>query len=217
MKSTLQPRSLETLEFLGLLDQVLKRAMLVPPLSIYKMPEGREVEKEFYAIPHLDPTPSQPYVSFSLSNNENYSAHFNFEQQLNPLILGQDNLDKIIRAELEKLGCYVEIGVELKSFEQYEDHVKVKILKHSLDDDVTPPVEEEASYKWVIGADGARGVVRKQLGLSFLGETTEQRMVTGDLMIEGLSPEVCVLIVINASFSSNFISRNGICGVICLM
>ncbi|KAF9565354.1 pentachlorophenol 4-monooxygenase [Agrocybe pediades] len=162
------PRSLETLESLGILDEVLRRAINVSPMNFYKMPEGVEVEKEYHMIPYLDPIPSQPYR--------------------NALILGQDNLDKILRAELEKFGCHVELGAELKSFDQDDEHVRVKIVKYSLEDDAAQPVEEEANYKWVIGADGARGVVRKQLGLSFLGETTEQRMITGDLMVEGLSP-----------------------------
>uniref|UniRef100_A0A8H8CHC0 FAD-binding domain-containing protein n=1 Tax=Psilocybe cubensis TaxID=181762 RepID=A0A8H8CHC0_PSICU len=38
------------------------------------------------------------------------------------------------------------------------------------------------TYKFVVGADGAKSVVRKQLGLAFIGETMEQRMIVGDFI-----------------------------------
>jgi len=135
---------------------------------------------------------------------------------MNGKILGQDNLDKIIRAELEKLGCMVNLGVELLSFEQddAEGKVHVKLARHDLTSrvarspyDTAEPssttIIEEASYKWVIGADGARGVVRKQLGLSFLGQTSEQRMLTGDIKVEGLISEVCAPVLLRLVWPKN--------------
>jgi 2-polyprenyl-6-methoxyphenol hydroxylase-like FAD-dependent oxidoreductase len=113
--------------------------------------------------------------------------------QLNLLLLGQENLDKIFRAELEKYGCTVELGVELQSLEQFDSHVQVKLLRHSLDSTEAQP--EEGSYEWVIGADGARGAVRKQLNLSFLGETTVEKFVVGDMKIDGLDFSVSLYIV----------------------
>jgi hypothetical protein len=50
-------------EALGIADQVLARAIPVPPLRMYKMPGGVEVLKEFLAAPNLEPTPSNPYVN----------------------------------------------------------------------------------------------------------------------------------------------------------
>jgi len=112
--------------------------------------------------------------------------------QLNLLLLGQENLDKIFRAELEKYGCTIEIGVELQSLEQFDSHVQVKLLRHSLDS--TESQLEEGSYEWVIGADGARGAVRKQLSLSFLGETAVERFVVGDMKIDGLDFSVSLML-----------------------
>ncbi|KIM40523.1 hypothetical protein M413DRAFT_445969 [Hebeloma cylindrosporum] len=160
------PRSKELFEALGIVDQVLGQAIPVPIFRIYKMPGGVEVLKEFFAAPNLEPTASNPYLNFSL--------------------LGQENLDKILRAELEKYGCTVEFGVELQALEQFDKHVQVKLLRHSLDS--TEAQLEEGSYEWVIGADGARGAVRKQVGLSFLGETGVEKFVVGDMKIEGLDP-----------------------------
>ena len=58
-------------------------------------------------------------------------------------------------------------------------------------------VEEESSkYEWVVGADGARGVVRKLLGLTFLGETKAEKFIVGDIKLEGLVNRF-VLVIIN--------------------
>ena len=113
--------------------------------------------------------------------------------QLNLSLLGQENLDKIFRAELEKYGCTVEIGVELQSLEQFDSHVQVKLLRHSLDS--TETQLEEGSYDWVIGADGARGAVRKQLNLSFLGETAVEGFAVGDIKVDGLDFSVSFYVV----------------------
>jgi 2-polyprenyl-6-methoxyphenol hydroxylase-like FAD-dependent oxidoreductase len=109
--------------------------------------------------------------------------------------LGQENLDKILRAELEKYGCKVENGVELQSLEQFDGHVQVKLLRHSSNS--TDAQLEEGSYEWVIGADGARGAVRKQVGLSFLGETAVERFAVGDIKVDGLDFSVSLYVVCN--------------------
>lgn len=58
-----EPRSKELFEALGIVDQVLARAMPVLPFRMYKMPGGVEVLKEFLAAPNLESTPSNPYVN----------------------------------------------------------------------------------------------------------------------------------------------------------
>jgi len=104
-------------------------------------------------------------------------------------MLGQDRLEKILHAALAKYGCTVELGTELKTFEQNSKHVKVKLVKES---QIREEGElEEAVYDWMIGTDGARGVVRKQLGLSFLGETRNiENFIVGDIIVEGLAQKV---------------------------
>ncbi|KAF8194103.1 FAD binding domain-containing protein [Pholiota molesta] len=166
-----QPRSLEIFSFLGLLPQVTSRSIDIPMLRMYKMPEGHEILREFRMAPMLEPTPSTPYI--------------------NPQVLGQDNLDKILRAELSKTGCEVELGVELHHLEQSDDHVNVSLLKHNLDGtEGVEPLREEASYDWVIGSDGAKGAVRKELGLKLLGETTAYSFIAGDFRLEGLENDI---------------------------
>ena len=85
---------------------------------------------------------------------------------------------------MKKYNSSIELGVELVSLEQFDDRVKVKIHKRNTENS---EIEEESSiYKWVVGADGARGVVRKALGLTFLGETKDEKFLIGDIKIEGL-------------------------------
>jgi len=47
------------------------------------------------------------------------------------------------------------------------------------------------TFEWLIGADGAKGIVRKQIGLSFLGESRDnEHLVLGDIAgLEGLDVE----------------------------
>ncbi|EEB98110.1 hypothetical protein MPER_02439, partial [Moniliophthora perniciosa FA553] len=53
--------------------------------------------------------------------------------------------------------------------------------------------QETADFKWIIGADGAHSVVRKQLGCTFLGETREgDKFVIGDIFVKsGLEGRFC--------------------------
>ncbi|KAG0704757.1 FAD binding domain-containing protein [Suillus ampliporus] len=100
-----------------------------------------------------------------------------------PKMIGQQLLEAILRRHLEKFSCSVEMGTELRSFEQSEEGVAAVLAKNG--------VLETFDTKWMIGADGAKGVVRKQLGLTFLGETRDDFfIVTGDICLTGLD-RVC--------------------------
>jgi 2-polyprenyl-6-methoxyphenol hydroxylase-like FAD-dependent oxidoreductase len=105
-------------------------------------------------------------------------------EQINLRLLGQQSLDNIFQTELKKYNSTVELGLELVSLEQFDDRVEVKLHKHNTENS---EIEEESStYEWVVGTDGARGVVRKLLGLTFLGETKAEQFVIGDIKAEGL-------------------------------
>ena len=108
--------------------------------------------------------------------------------QLNSRLLGQENLEKIIQTEMKKYNTSIELGVELVSLEQFDDRVEVKIHKRNTENSEFE--EELSTYKWVVGTDGARGVVRKLLGLKLLGETKDEKFVIGDIKLEGLI-DVC--------------------------
>lgn len=162
----IMPRCLELFSLLGMVEPVVRRAINVPKVRKYKLPNGVEVLNEFAMSPLADPTPTHPY--------------------LNLMLLGQDTLEGIFHQQLAKLGCVVEKGTELLSFEQNKNYVEVKLCKRG-PEGLREEYETER-YEWMVGTDGAKGVVRKQLGLSFLGETRKvENFVVGDICVEGLS------------------------------
>ncbi|KAF9485253.1 pentachlorophenol 4-monooxygenase [Pholiota conissans] len=164
----IMPRSFELFEALGVYDQIMARALSRPVvMRMYKMLEGVEVLKDIQPVTWQEPTPSTPHINLAF--------------------LGQDSLDKILRAELAKYGCEVEFGTELVNFEQFDDRVEVKLLKHMQNG--AEPITENPNYDWLIGADGVKSVVRRQLGLKLLGETITEKFVTGDAKVEGLTPD----------------------------
>ncbi|KAF9017765.1 hypothetical protein BDZ89DRAFT_1103732 [Hymenopellis radicata] len=90
-----------------------------------------------------------------------------------------------LRDHLEKtFGFSVELGTELVSFEQHDNGVKARLIKKTPDGE---QVEDIFDTPYLVGADGAHSVVRKLLGLSFLGgEKFEVTMVVGDIWVKGL-------------------------------
>ncbi|KAF8895551.1 FAD binding domain-containing protein [Infundibulicybe gibba] len=173
--SGIMPRSLEVFEKFGILDAIQNMAIPIPPMKAYTpASEGTPASTRIFDIfPYKEPTPTCPHT--------------------NPLVLGQDHLDGILQQALETHSCKVERGVELVSFVQRDGdgdgsggYVGVKLAKYGVDKSDESTLEVKR-YSWVIGADGARGVVRKSLGLTFLGETRkEEKLLVGDIFIEGL-------------------------------
>lgn len=89
-----------------------------------------------------------------------------------------------MRDHLERaFGCIVELGVEVTTFEQNEDSVRVSLLKHHTDGDA-----EVETFKtpFLIGADGAHSSVRKHLGLKFMGggHIVDSPFVAGDIFFK---------------------------------
>ncbi|KAK7462927.1 hypothetical protein VKT23_007507 [Stygiomarasmius scandens] len=160
-----QPRILELYKILGILPEFLE--VCTPLMKVAQFsPRGNEPDKILEMATVLEPTPARPYN--------------------NPVSLGQDRHEALLRSMLEKTGCKVELETEFLSFEQHADHVVARLAK-TLDGQRT---EETAKFAYLVGADGARSQVRKQLGLTFLGESVESvSMVIGDLYLRGLDKE----------------------------
>jgi 2-polyprenyl-6-methoxyphenol hydroxylase-like FAD-dependent oxidoreductase len=115
-------------------------------------------------------------------------------------MLGLERHEAILRAHLEKYGCKVELGTELRSFTQdpKSDSVDVQLVKH-VDGNEVP---EKVTVPWVVGADGAHSQVRKLLGLTFLGDSrSSENMVVGDIhMKKGPSRDVCAVSTLTTTF-----------------
>ncbi|KAF8989718.1 FAD binding domain-containing protein, partial [Cyathus striatus] len=99
----------------------------------------------------------------------------------NPMALGQNYLEEILRKHLKKYGVEVELATTLEKFEQYDDHVVAHLIK-LVEGNATSEIVNSA---YLVGADGAHSTVRKKLGLSFLGECIEEAyMKVGDIEME---------------------------------
>ncbi|KAJ3515231.1 hypothetical protein NLJ89_g1895 [Agrocybe chaxingu] len=155
------PRSLELHEILGTFPDVISTGKPLMLTREYDPADGTKVVKTFSMVSTLEPTPQTPYI--------------------NPIMLGQNHHERILREHLEKLGTKVEYGSELRSFKQFEDHVLADIVRQQ---DGTEIIEQVRT-PWLIGMDGAHSAVRKALGLEFLGETREgDNIVIGDIKIK---------------------------------
>ncbi|KAJ7119265.1 FAD binding domain-containing protein [Mycena crocata] len=158
-------RTLELYATLGVVDDILKDAGELLPMAMYDV--GQTVPKgEHRLMKYQEPTPDIPHANTATMNQ----AHH----------------EKILRAHLAKLGGTVELGSELRSFEQSADSVVARIVKTAADGTQS---EETATFDWLVGTDGAHSVVRKTLGLSFLGEAKveDHYAAVGDIYIKAKS------------------------------
>ncbi|KAE9394013.1 hypothetical protein BT96DRAFT_1022749 [Gymnopus androsaceus JB14] len=160
----LQPRTLEVYKFLGVLPDFMEQSSPQPgSIQYYSVPDDGKPPRVAPATDRTDDTPARP-----LNNSR---------------MLGQNRQEAILRKHiLTDYDCQVELGTELRSFEQHHDYVIAHVIK-TVD---SKQVEETITVNWLVGADGARSVVRTQLGLSFVGETPSGvEVVLGDIHVLG--------------------------------
>ncbi|KAK7047492.1 hypothetical protein VNI00_006723 [Paramarasmius palmivorus] len=155
----LHARTLELYKLLGILPEVEKRSTPMPLRKIY-LPGNNEPIVGQQIVEEL-PTESHIY-------------------RINGVIFRQEEHQKLLREVLRAdYGCEVESSTELESFTQDDEGVSVNLVKEGK--------RETTRVQWLVGADGAHSVVRKQLGLTFLGETHANiAVLIGDIEIENL-------------------------------
>ncbi|MFF2467016.1 FAD-dependent oxidoreductase [Streptomyces mirabilis] len=100
----IQPRSLEVLEDLGALDDVLAGGDLYPKLGLHAGPIG----VPWKMFPHKEATPDVPYP--------------------NTWLIPQFRTDRALHARLSELGREVEFSKELTELTQDEDTVVAKVV-----------------------------------------------------------------------------------------
>ncbi|EIW77547.1 FAD-binding monooxygenase, partial [Coniophora puteana RWD-64-598 SS2] len=158
----LQPRTLELFHQARLHD-IIEAGQPFTPIRSYK-PGTMEPDKVIAMGKTHAPTPHYPYV--------------------NGLVLGQHMTERLLREHIAKYNVHVELGTELRSFEQNADYVTVQLVKKQQGSEEETVETMQAQY--LIGAEGARSAVRKGLGCTFLGETRDEtRMITGDVRVVG--------------------------------
>lgn len=152
----IHPRSQELYRLLDILPDIWEKS--------YQVPVGKRVDldsgatADFFIDPPSEPSPPRPY----------HCARF----------LDQSHHEGLLRAHLEKFSCFVEFGTGLEGLEQKRDHVTAELLKSNGE-------KLSATFSYVVGADGGKGITRKLLGLKFYGDTYASRGIFADVAIDG--------------------------------
>ena len=157
----IQPRTLEIYDDLGVIDAVHAAGGPYSPAMAWVGPKQLGPAK-FHRIEVREPTPDVPYPSMWM--------------------LPQPRALDILRARLKALGGAVEFGVKVVALTQDEGGVTAT-LEHA--DGRTETVRS----KYLVGADGSRGVVRGATGVDFVSEAIDPHpMITADVVIPELEP-----------------------------
>jgi 2-polyprenyl-6-methoxyphenol hydroxylase-like FAD-dependent oxidoreductase len=98
----------------------------------------------------------------------------------NARMLGQSRTEKILRDKFAEYGVNVELDTAIVGFTQIAESVRAELS-----------TGETLEVDYLVGADGGKSFVRKQLGIAFEGTTDESiRTLLGDVAADGLDHEV---------------------------
>jgi 2-polyprenyl-6-methoxyphenol hydroxylase-like FAD-dependent oxidoreductase len=148
----IQPRTLEIWESTGLLHEALDQAMPMHGQLMYV--NGEQVARMELTLP-----PDVPYGFVGLP---------------------QYATERLLTAQLHRLGGRIERGVELLGFDQDADGVTARLRG--------PDGERSLRTRYLVGADGAHSVVRKALGLDFSGDAFPEHYMLGDIEVDWSLP-----------------------------
>jgi 2-polyprenyl-6-methoxyphenol hydroxylase-like FAD-dependent oxidoreductase len=156
----LMPRTLEVLEDLGVIDQVIASGGTFPPFRGYQR-ETILWDRDIYTMagfPRLEKTSRVPYTEFWM--------------------VPQWRTVEILRDRLAELGGRVELETGLTNLMPDTDGVLATLSNSD--------GAEHIRAEYVVGADGGRSFVRKSLGVDFLGESIDSdRSIIADVRAEG--------------------------------
>jgi len=96
-------------------------------------------------------------------------------------ILGipQPVTDRLLTERAQELGAEIRRGVELVGFSQDQDGVDVELADRT-----------HVHARWLVGCDGGRSFVRKQLGIGFPGEPAATEWILGEVEITAAADDV---------------------------
>jgi 2-polyprenyl-6-methoxyphenol hydroxylase-like FAD-dependent oxidoreductase len=153
----LQPRSIEVLDDLGVAGKVLASGRFRIPLRKYI--DGSEPVTHKLNADAPEPSASTPYTR--------------------TMIIAQNQTEVILRERLAEFGVTVERQTRLVDFTQDDQGVSAVL------DRAGETITVRTSY--LVGCEGARSVVRKLSGISFVGESDQtSRYLVADLRLDGL-------------------------------
>ncbi|TVY82564.1 Phenol hydroxylase [Lachnellula suecica] len=158
---TLYPRSSEMLDQLGLADELAQECFACRKTVSYDK-DGNEVQgRGWYFMENMKDT------------------QWDFA-----LVLRQKYQEEIFRRRLREEGVSLEAPVELVSVRVDESIPSGSHRISALTKNGVTGVEEEIGCKYLIGADGGRSFVRRALDIPFEGNTTEDKWVRIDGVVE---------------------------------
>jgi 2-polyprenyl-6-methoxyphenol hydroxylase-like FAD-dependent oxidoreductase len=116
---------------------------------------------------------------------------FGEEASRYPFLLGlpQDEHERLLIAELTRLGVLIERRTSLMSLTQ--DEAGVTAILHG------PKGEERVKAAYLAGCDGASSIVRHQIGAGFPGGTYAQVFFVADVDADGGGPDQALTVSLN--------------------
>jgi len=160
---TLYPRTIEMLDQLGLLDEMLQVGLVGRASVTYK--DGQKVHDRGWDIVLSRMTDT--HLDYCLNIRQKYS-------------------ENIFRSALERHGGKVSSGWTLKDFSIDDTSDDYRIIAKMTDD---KGATVTAQSKYTIGADGGRSSVRSIAGIPFVGEKSEFRWVRIDAVVNTNMPD----------------------------
>jgi 2-polyprenyl-6-methoxyphenol hydroxylase-like FAD-dependent oxidoreductase len=168
----LQPRSLEVLDSLDLVDQILARGYPVHGISVRQgARELARLEPTLDQSGHRSPRPDEPYRSVVLIN--------------------QADVEATLREKLAELGTQVERQRELRDLEEVPGGILAQVA------DLTSGATEHVEARWLVGCDGAHSIVRHLLQLPMEGKEYPEQPVLADVYLEGDLPHGVTVLWLN--------------------
>ncbi|KAH7364481.1 FAD binding domain-containing protein [Rhexocercosporidium sp. MPI-PUGE-AT-0058] len=163
---TLYPRSSELLDGLGLADELAQDCFACRKTVSYD-PNGVEVQGRGWSF---------------MENMKDTQWDF-------ALVLRQKYQEDIFRRRLKELGVSLEAPVELTEVKVDESVSQGGYKITATTKDGVTGIEETINCKYLIGADGGRSFVRRELDIPFDGSTSEDKWVRIDGVIETDMPK----------------------------
>jgi 2-polyprenyl-6-methoxyphenol hydroxylase-like FAD-dependent oxidoreductase len=175
----LQPRTLEVLDDLGVIDAVMAGGAPFPPFRLYAggVLQWERTLEEMLGQPASVPSASVPYPRAWL--------------------IPQWRTDEILAARFVALGGRIELATELTGFTQDGEGVTATLGRDG--------GAEVVRARYLVGADGGHSFVRNAGGFTFAGETPEaERTLIGDARASGLDGVACHILTRAGDPSSRF-------------
>ncbi|KAL6788886.1 putative phenol monooxygenase [Trichoderma sp. SZMC 28012] len=172
----LQPRTLEVLKSLDVVDEILNHGCHMSEVAFWNPKRNTSP----HDAPGIERTSFAPDVAVAARYKHEVTIH-------------QGRIERILESNLNHYApdCIHRnarfIDFQMDEAGDTEFPVKVEI---ELEDVVGAKTRKTARAKYLVGADGAHSVVRRRMGLDLVGETTDHIWGVVDFVVETDFPDI---------------------------